>query len=83
MSLRPYGRFKLKKLDVTRKALEELETQAEAPKKVLKDKEGEISLLRKQIHQTKEDGETKFHNFDCFLTKLGGYYSNGFNECLH
>ena len=30
-----------------RKALEELETQAEALKKVLNDKDGEISLLRK------------------------------------
>ena len=66
-----------------RKALEELETQAEALKKVLNDKDGEISLLRKQVRQAKEDRETKFCNSDGFLTELGGYYANSFNECLH
>ena len=40
----------VKKLDVTRKALEESKAQTEALKKVLKDKEGEISSLRKQVH---------------------------------
>ena len=73
----------IKILIVMRKALEELETQAEALKKVLNDKDGEISLLRKQVRQAKEDRETEFCNSDGFLTELGGYYANSFNECLH
>ena len=72
----------VKKLDVTRKALEEPEAQTEALKKVLKDKEREISSLRKQVRQAKEDGKTEFRNFDGFLSKLGGCYANNFNECL-
>ena len=55
------------KLDVTRKALEESETQAKALKKVLKDKKGEISLLRKQVCQAKEDEETEFRNSEVSL----------------
>ena len=51
-------------------------------KKVLKDKEREISSLRKQVRQAKEDGKTEFRNFDSFLSKLGGCYANNFNECL-
>ena len=51
-------------------------------KKVLKDKEREISSLRKQVRQAKEDGKTEFRNFDGFLSKLGGCYANNFNECL-
>ena len=58
------------KLDVTRKALEESETQAKALKKVLKDKKGEISLLRKQVCQAKEDEETEFRNSEVSLLSL-------------
>lgn len=39
--------MQLKKLDVTKKALEESKGYAEALKNVLKDKEGEISSLRR------------------------------------
>lgn len=62
----------VKKLNVTRKALEEPETQVEVLKKVLKEKEGEISSLMMQVHQAKEDDEMEFCNFDGFLTGLGG-----------
>lgn len=62
----------VKKLNVTRKALEEPETQVEVLKKVLKEKEGEISSLMMQVRQAKEDDEMEFCNFDGFLTGLGG-----------
>lgn len=69
----------VKKLDITRKGLEELENQAE----VLKlGKEGEISSLRKQVRQAKEDEKTEFPNSDGFLAKLGGCYAESFNKCL-
>ena len=58
------------KLDVTRKALEESETQAKALKKVLKDKKGEISLLRKQVCQAKKDKEIEFRNSEVSLLSL-------------
>ena len=67
---------------MTKKALEESESHAEALKKVLKDKEGEISLLRKQVLLAKEDGKTKFCNSDGFFYELGDCYADGFNECL-
>ena len=49
---------------------------------MLKDKEGEISSLRKQVLWVKEDGKTEFHNFDEFLYELGCCYANDFNEYL-
>ena len=61
---------RVNKLDVTREALEESETQAKVLKKVLKDKKGEISLLRKQVCQAKEDEETEFHNSEVSLLSL-------------
>ena len=60
----------VKKLDVIKKTLEESETFAEALKKVLKDNEGKISSLRKQVYQAKKDGETKFCNFEVSLPSL-------------
>ena len=80
--LKTWREVQIKKLDVTKKALEESESHAEALKKVLKDKEGEISLLRKQVLLAKEDGKTKFCNSDGFFYELGGCYADGFNECL-
>ena len=52
-------------------------------KNVLKDNEGEISSLRKQVLQAKEDGKTEFRNFDAFLYELGGCFADGFNDWLH
>ena len=53
-----------------KKALEELKGHAKALKNVLKDKEGEISLLRKPILQAKEDEKMEFRNSDAFLYEL-------------
>ena len=52
-------------------------------KNVFKDKEGEISSLRKQVFQAKEDGKTEFRNSDAFLYELDGCFVDGFNNCLH
>lgn len=73
----------IKKLDMMKKALEESESHAKALKEVLKDKEWEISSLRKQVHRAKEDGKTEFRNFDGFLDELSCCHANGFHECLH
>ena len=42
-----WKKVQVNKLDLTKKLLEESEVQTEVLKKVLKDKEGEISTLRK------------------------------------
>lgn len=52
-------------------------------KNVLKDKKGEISLLRKQVLCTKEDVVKEFRNFNDFLYELGDCFANGLNDCLH
>ncbi|KAL0008608.1 hypothetical protein SO802_010110 [Lithocarpus litseifolius] len=70
----------VKKFDVTRKALKETEAQDEALKKVLKDKEGEISLLKKQFLRAKKDGKTEFHTSNSFLFELGGCFADSFND---
>ena len=80
--LKALWEVQVKKLDVTRKALEETEAQVEALKKVFKDKEGEISLLRNQVFPAKEDGKTKFRNSDAFLFELSDYFPDGFNDCF-
>lgn len=43
------------KLDLMRKLLDEANAQMEALKKVLKNKEDEISKSKKQLHQAKEN----------------------------
>ena len=81
--LEAWREVQIKKLDITKKAQGESKGHAEALKKVLKDKEEQISLLRKQVLRGKEDGKMKFRNSDGFLYELGDCYANGFNECLH
>jgi len=80
--LKTWREVQIKKLDVTKKALEDSESHAEALKNVLTDKEAEVFLLRKQVLQAKEDGKKEFHNSDGFLYELSDCYANGFNECL-
>ena len=49
---------------------------------MFKDKEGEISSLRKQVFQAKEDGKTEFRNSNAFLYELDDCFVDGFNDCL-
>ncbi|KAL0014477.1 hypothetical protein SO802_001546 [Lithocarpus litseifolius] len=81
--LEAWKEVQIKKLDLTKKALEESERQTEVLGNVLKDKKGEIFTLRKQVLQAKEDGKTVFRNFDAFLYELGGTFVDGFNDCFH
>lgn len=64
------------------KATEESERQIEVLGNVVKDKEGDISTLMKQVLQAKEDRKTKFRNSDTFFYKLSGTFANGFNDCF-
>ena len=70
-------------LDLTGKLLEEAEVQTEALKKVLKDKEDEISKSKNQLCQAKEDAIKEYRDSDTLLVKLGGSFADGFNDCLH
>lgn len=60
-----------------------MKNQVEALKKVLKDKEREISSLREKVRQAKVGEETELRSSDGFLAELGGCYADKFNECLH
>ena len=60
---------------MTKKALEESKILADKLRKVLQDKEGEISKLKEQVYRAKEDGTT---DSDGFLIKLSDYYNNKF-----
>ena len=66
-----------------KKAPEESEGHAKVLKNVLKDKEKEITSLRKQVLQAKEDQKTEFRNSDGFLYKLSSCYADDFNACLY
>ena len=39
-------------------------------------------MLRNQALHTKEDAVKDFRNSDTFLYKLGGCFTDGFNDCL-
>ena len=60
---------------MTKKALEESKILADKLRKVLQDKEGEISKLKEQVCQAKEDGTI---DSDGFLIKLSDCYDNKF-----
>ena len=51
-------------------------------KKILKDKEGEISKLKEQLHQAKGDAVREYHDSDALLYELGGSFADGFNNCF-
>ena len=51
-------------------------------KKILKDKEGEISELKKQLHQVKGDAIREYRDSDALLYELGGSITDGFNDCF-
>lgn len=53
-----------------------------ALKKVLKDKENEISKSKKQLYRVKEDAIKEYRDSDAFLAKLGDSFANGFDDCL-
>lgn len=72
-----------KKFDLTKGLLEEVEEQAEELKKVLKDKENEISKSKKQLCRAKEDTIKEYHHSYALLAELGGSFADGFDDNLH
>lgn len=71
------------KLALAEKLLNELEKQTEVLRKVLKDKEGEISKSKKQLCQSKEDAIKEYHDSDTFIKELGWSFADGFDDCFH
>ena len=80
--LKDWKEVQVKKLTLTKKALEESKSHANELRKVLLDKEGEITTLREKVHHAKADGKAEFWDSDGFLKKLNDWYSDGFDECL-
>lgn len=52
-------------------------------KRVLKDKKDEITKSKKLLRRAKEDAIKEYRDSDALLSKLGGFYADGFNDCLH
>ena len=81
-NLKAWKEVQVKKLRVTKKALEDSKSHAGELRKVLQDKERENSTLTEQVCRAKEDRRADFRDFDGFLTELSDCYSDGFHECL-
>ena len=59
-----------------------MEKQVEALGNILKDKEDEISKLKKQLCRAKENAIKEYHNSDALLYELGTSFANSFDDCL-
>ena len=80
--LHAWREVQLQKFDMMKKSLEESEKQAEALGNILKDKEEEISKLKKLLCQAKEDAIKEYRNSNALLYELGGSFVDGINDCL-
>ena len=80
--LETWKEVQIKKLDLTKKVFEESEEKTEVLTNVLKDKEREVSSLKKQVRHAKEDVVKEFRDFDAFLYELGGCFTDSFNDYL-
>jgi len=65
-----------------KKALEESEEKTKVLANMLKDKEREVSLLKRQVRHAQEDAVKEFRDLDAFLYELGSYFADGFNNYL-
>lgn len=50
--------------------------------KILKEKEGEISELKKQLYQAKGDAIREYRDSNALLYELDGSLADGFNDCF-
>ena len=66
-----------------KRLLEEAEEYREALKKVLKDKEDEISQSMKLLCRAKKDAIKEYRDSDALLVELGGSFADSFDDCLH
>ena len=67
---------------MTKKSLEGSEKQVEALGNILKDKEEEVSKLKKLLRQAKKDAIKEYRNSDALLYELGGSFVDGIDDCL-
>ena len=51
-------------------------------KQVLEDKEKEISDIKNQLRQAKEEAICEYLDSDALLAKLGGSFAEGFDDAL-
>jgi len=51
-------------------------------KKILKDKEAEISEVKRHLRQAKEDAVREYRDSNAFLKELGGFFADGFDDCF-
>ena len=58
--LNAWKELQVQKLTLTKKALEELENHVDELRKVLLDKEGEITVLREQVRRAKANRKAEF-----------------------
>ena len=70
------------KLDLTKQLLKELEEQVEALKKILKDKEAEISKAKSQLRHAKDVAIKEYHYFNDLLRELGSSFADVFDDCI-
>lgn len=80
--LMAWKEIQVEKLDLAKKLLKESEAQAEALKKILKDKEGVIKDAKDKLCQAKEDAIMEYHDFDTLLKELSGSFADGFDDCF-
>ena len=80
--LNAWKEVQVQKLTLTKKALEELENHVDELRKVLLDKEGEITDLREQVRRAKANEKAEFWDSDGYLKELSDYYFDRFNEFL-
>ena len=80
--LKSWKVFQEKKLAASEEARVELEKQTELLKKILVNKEKEITDAKDQLHQAKEEAIHKYCDSDALLLALGGSFAKGFDNYL-
>lgn len=70
------------KLTLAEKLLNKSKKQTEVLRKVLKDKEDEISKSKKQLRQAKKDVIKEYCVSNALIKKLGGSFADGFDDCF-
>ena len=72
-----------KKLAYSKQDRVQLEKQAKLLRKVLEDKEKEITDTKNQLRQAKEEAVRKYQDFDALFSELGESFVEGFDDALH
>ena len=68
---------------MTKQLLKELEEQVEALKRILKDKEVEVSDAKNQLHHAKDAAIKEYCDSNDLLRELGRSFVDGFDDCIH